>query len=216
MESKEMKGQETNSSLPPASPGGCFSSPLEGQREAVLVIKVGGGVVEDAASLSALLGQFALLEGRKVLVHGGGKAINALMKRLDAPVTFKNGLRVTDETPMGIVQMALVGDVNQMLVSQINAYGELAVGISGADGRTLECAAADPDLGRVGAIEKAHEERYRALLQNVEMQKVFEKSEVKVWECRNCGHIVVGTKAPEVCPTCNHPQSYFEVAAENY
>ena len=68
----------------------------------------------------------------------------------------------------------------------------------------------------VAAIEKHHEERYRALLQNVETAKVFEKSEVKVWECRNCGHIVVGTKAPDVCPTCNHPQSYFEVHAENY
>ena len=68
----------------------------------------------------------------------------------------------------------------------------------------------------VAAIEKHHEERYRALLQNVETAKVFEKSEVKVWECRNCGHIVVGTAAPEVCPTCNHPQSYLEVHAENY
>ena len=68
----------------------------------------------------------------------------------------------------------------------------------------------------VAAIEKHHEERYRALLHNVEMAEVFAKSEVKVWECRNCGHIVVGTKAPDVCPTCNHPQSYFEVHAENY
>ncbi|MDD6811023.1 MAG: [FeFe] hydrogenase, group A [Lachnospiraceae bacterium] len=68
----------------------------------------------------------------------------------------------------------------------------------------------------VGEIEKHHEERYRALLKNVETAEVFAKSEVKVWECRNCGHIVVGTKAPEVCPVCNHPQSYFEVHAENY
>ena len=68
----------------------------------------------------------------------------------------------------------------------------------------------------VAAIEKAHEERYRALLKNVKTAEVFAKSEVKVWECRNCGHIVVGKKAPEVCPTCNHPQSYFEVRAENY
>ena len=68
----------------------------------------------------------------------------------------------------------------------------------------------------VAAIEKRHEERYRALLKNVETAAVFEKSEVKVWECRNCGHIVVGTKAPEVCPVCSHPQSYFEVHAENY
>ena len=68
----------------------------------------------------------------------------------------------------------------------------------------------------VAEIEKHHEERYRALLHNVEAQEVFAKSEVKVWECRNCGHIVVGTKAPEVCPVCAHPQSYFEVHAENY
>ena len=68
----------------------------------------------------------------------------------------------------------------------------------------------------VAAIEKHHEERYRALLHNVEMAEVFAKSEVKVWECRNCGHIIVGTSAPEICPTCAHPQSYFEVHAENY
>ena len=68
----------------------------------------------------------------------------------------------------------------------------------------------------VGEIEKHHEERYRALLKNLETAHVFEKSEVKVWECRNCGHICVGVKAPEVCPVCNHPQSYFEVHAENY
>ena len=68
----------------------------------------------------------------------------------------------------------------------------------------------------VAAIEKHHEERYRALLKNVEMQQVFEKSEVRIWECRNCGHIVVGIAAPDVCPVCNHPQAYFEVSAENY
>jgi rubrerythrin len=68
----------------------------------------------------------------------------------------------------------------------------------------------------VAAIEKHHEERYRALLHNVETAAVFQKSEVKVWECRNCGHIVVGTKAPDVCPVCNHPQAYFEVHTENY
>ena len=68
----------------------------------------------------------------------------------------------------------------------------------------------------VAAIEKHHEERYRALLKNVETAQVFEKSEVKVWECRNCGHIIVGTKAPAVCPTCVHPQAYFEVHEENY
>ena len=68
----------------------------------------------------------------------------------------------------------------------------------------------------VGEIEKKHEERYRALLHNVEAQEVFKRSEVKVWECRNCGHIVVGTQAPEQCPVCSHEQSYFELRAENY
>ena len=69
---------------------------------------------------------------------------------------------------------------------------------------------------RVAAIEKTHEERYRALLHNVENNEVFAKSEVKIWECRNCGHLVVGTKAPEICPTCKHPQAYFEIHEENY
>ena len=68
----------------------------------------------------------------------------------------------------------------------------------------------------VGAIEKMHEERYRKLLANVQAMEVFKKSGVTIWECRNCGHIVVGTSAPDVCPVCNHPQSYFEVRAENY
>ena len=68
----------------------------------------------------------------------------------------------------------------------------------------------------VAAIEKHHEERYRALLHNVETAQVFAKSQVKVWECRNCGHIVVGVSAPAVCPTCAHPQSFFEIHSENY
>ncbi len=68
----------------------------------------------------------------------------------------------------------------------------------------------------VAAIEKAHEERYRALLNNLETAQVFAKSSVKVWECRNCGHLVVGTAAPEICPVCSHPQSYFELREENY
>ncbi len=68
----------------------------------------------------------------------------------------------------------------------------------------------------VAAIEKSHEERYLALLNNVEMQQVFEKSEEIMWECRNCGHLVIGKKAPQICPVCAHPQSYFEVRKENY
>lgn len=68
----------------------------------------------------------------------------------------------------------------------------------------------------VAAIEKHHEERYRTLLKNVETAAVFARSEVKVWECRNCGHIVIGTEAPEICPTCDHSRAYFEIRAENY
>ena len=68
----------------------------------------------------------------------------------------------------------------------------------------------------VAAIEKHHEERYRALINNIETKQVFERSEVKVWECRNCGHIVVGNKAPELCPVCVHPQSFFEINEKNY
>ena len=69
---------------------------------------------------------------------------------------------------------------------------------------------------QVAAIERTHEERYLALLNNVQMQTVFEKGEQVMWECRNCGHLVVGTKAPEMCPVCNHPKSYFEVRKANY
>ena len=69
---------------------------------------------------------------------------------------------------------------------------------------------------KVAAIEKSHEERYRKLLSNVEMQEVFKKSEIKMWECRNCGHLVMGAEAPEVCPVCAHPRAYFEVRKENY
>ena len=68
----------------------------------------------------------------------------------------------------------------------------------------------------VAAIEKSHEERYRALLNNVEMKAVFEKAGETMWECRNCGHLVMGKKAPEICPVCAHPKAYFEVRAENY
>ena len=71
-------------------------------------------------------------------------------------------------------------------------------------------------FAEVAKIEKSHEERYRALLNNVEMQKVFEKAEETMWECRNCGHLVIGKKAPEICPVCAHPKAYFEVRAENY
>ncbi len=121
----------------------------------------------------------------------------------------------------------------KMWFKELNGLGSTAENLSSAaDGENFEwtdmyedfAKTADkegfPELAQkfrlVAAIEKRHEERYRALLKNVETAAVFEKSEVKVWECRNCGHIVVGTKAPDVCPTCNHPQSFFEISAENY
>ena len=78
------------------------------------------------------------------------------------------------------------------------------------------CTALAAKFRAVAAIEKRHEERYRALLNNVETAAVFERSEVKIWECRNCGHIVVGTKAPELCPVCAHPKAYFEIHKENF
>ncbi len=121
----------------------------------------------------------------------------------------------------------------KMWFKELNAIGDTAHNLSSAaDGENYEwtdmykefAKTADeegfPELAAkfrmVAAIEKHHEERYRALLKNVETAKVFEKSEVKVWECRNCGHIVVGTKAPEICPVCAHPQSYFEISEKNY
>ncbi len=121
----------------------------------------------------------------------------------------------------------------KMWFKELNGIGNTAENLSAAaDGENYEWTDMYDDFAKtaekegfpelaakfrmVGAIEKHHEERYRALLKNVEMKEVFEKSEVKVWECRNCGHIVVGTKAPEICPVCAHPQSFFEIHAENY
>ena len=115
----------------------------------------------------------------------------------------------------------------KMWFKELNGIGDTAQNLkAAADGENYEWTAKTaeeegfPELAEkfrlVAAIEKHHEERYRALLKNVETAEVFAKSDVKVWECRNCGHIVVGTVAPEVCPTCAHPQSYFEVHAENY
>ena len=112
-----------------------------------------------------------------------------------------------------------IGDTAQNLTSAANGenyeWTEMYEGFA----KTAE-AEGFPELAAkfraVGEIEKHHEERYRALLHNVEAQEVFRKSEVKVWECRNCGHIMVGTEAPETCPVCAHPQSYFEIHAENY
>ena len=119
------------------------------------VVKYGGSAMEDPELCRQVVADIVLMKLvgiRVVLVHGGGTAISALMDALKLDVTFKDGLRVTDDAAMRAVQMALVGEVNQMLVSQVNAYGDYGVSITGADGRTLEAVPISADLGRVGAV----------------------------------------------------------------
>lgn len=121
------------------------------------VIKYGGAAMEDPELCRQVVADIEMLKlmgVRIVLVHGGGKAINAMLKRLDVPVKFKDGLRVTDDETMEAVQEVLVGHVNQQLVWALNEYGHNAVGISGADGKTLKAEPVDPDLGRVGRIRE--------------------------------------------------------------
>ncbi len=121
------------------------------------VIKYGGSAMEDPELCRQVVADIEMLKlmgVRIVLVHGGGKAINAMLKRLDVPVKFKDGLRVTDDETMEAVQEVLVGHVNQQLVWALNEYGHNAVGISGADGKTLKAEPVDSDLGRVGRIRE--------------------------------------------------------------
>lgn len=121
------------------------------------VIKYGGSAMEDPELCRQVVADIEMLKlmgVRIVLVHGGGKAINVMLKRLDVPVKFKDGLRVTDDETMEAVQEVLVGHVNQQLVWALNEYGHNAVGISGADGKTLKAEPVDPDLGRVGRIRE--------------------------------------------------------------
>ena len=121
------------------------------------VIKYGGSAMEDPELCRQVVADIEMLKlmgVRIVLVHGGGKAINAMLKRLNVPVRFKDGLRVTDDETMEAVQEVLVGHVNQQLVWALNEYGHNAVGISGADGKTLKAEPVDPDLGRVGRIRE--------------------------------------------------------------
>lgn len=121
------------------------------------VIKYGGSAMEDPELCRQVVADIEMLKlmgVRIVLVHGGGKAINAMLKRLDVPVKFKDGLRVTDDETMEAVQEVLVGHVNQQLVWALNEYGHNAVGISGADGKTLKAEPVNPDLGRVGRIRE--------------------------------------------------------------
>ena len=121
------------------------------------VVKYGGSAMEDPELCRQVISDIELLKLmgiRIVLVHGGGKAINAMLKDLRLPVRFKDGLRVTDEATMEAVQEVLVGKVNQRLVWALNEFGHNAVGISGADGKTLKAEVADPELGRVGRVRE--------------------------------------------------------------
>lgn len=124
-----------------------------------VVIKYGGSAMESAELRRDVMSDIVLLKilgVRVVIVHGGGKAINRAFKRLDFPVEFKGGQRVTTPEAMDVVRQVLVGEVNQDLVSSINRHGNLAVGVSGADAGTLMCTALNPDLGRVGKIQQVN------------------------------------------------------------
>ncbi len=133
------------------------------------VIKYGGSAMEDPAlcrQVVADIEMLKLLGIRIVLVHGGGKAISAHVKALGLPVTFKDGLRVTDDATMEAVREVLVGKVNQDLVWSLNEYGHNAVGISGADGKTLKAEQIDPELGRVGRIREVDPSLIETILED--------------------------------------------------
>jgi acetylglutamate kinase len=132
-----------------------------------IVVKYGGAAMEDEQLMHEVMSDLELLKlmgVRVVLVHGGGKAINKLLGQLELPSAFKGGLRVTDDATMEAVQMVLVGKVNQQLVWALNEYGPVAVGISGADGKTFKCTQVDPDLGRVGKIVEVNTHLIEAVL----------------------------------------------------
>lgn len=136
-------------------------------RGKTVVVKYGGSAMEDPKLMAQVLGDIELLKlmgMRVVLVHGGGKAISAMLARLDMPVQFKNGLRVTDDDTMEAVQEVLIGKVNQQLVWSLNEYGHNAVGISGADGKTLKAVPVSPELGRVGHIREVSPELIETIL----------------------------------------------------
>ena len=135
--------------------------------EQTIVVKYGGAAMEDMGLMSQVIADIELLKlmgMRVVLVHGGGKAINKLLDDLKLPVNFKDGLRVTDDATMEAVQMVLVGKVNQQLVWALNEYGDNAVGVSGADGKTFKCKPIDPELGRVGYINKVNTNLIESIL----------------------------------------------------
>ena len=136
-----------------------------------------------------------------------------------AALFLKTADNEKEHAKMWLKELAEIGDTAENLAAAAQGENYEWTDMYAGFAQTAE-AEGFPELAAkfrmVAAIEKRHEERYRALLHNVEAQEVFKKSEVKVWECRNCGHIVVGTQAPQVCPVCAHPQSYFEISAENY
>ena len=136
-------------------------------RGKTVVVKYGGSAMEDPKLMVQVLGDIELLKlmgMRVVLVHGGGKAISAMLTLLNMPVQFKNGLRVTDDDTMEAVQEVLIGKVNQQLVWALNEYGHNAVGISGADGKTLKAVPVSPELGRVGHIREVSPELIETIL----------------------------------------------------
>ena len=131
------------------------------KRGKTIVVKYGGAAMEDEQLMAQVVADVEMLKlmgMRVVLVHGGGKAINALLDKLELPVAFKDGMRVTDDATMEAAQMVLIGKVNQQLVWALNEYGNNAVGISGADGKTIKARQLDPDLGRVGEITAVNTE----------------------------------------------------------
>ena len=136
-----------------------------------------------------------------------------------AALFLKTADNEKEHAKMWLKELAEIGDTAENLSAAAQGENYEWTDMYAGFDKTAE-AEGFPELAAkfrmVAAIEKRHEERYRALLHNVEAQEVFKKSEVKVWECRNCGHIVVGTQAPQICPVCAHPQSYFEISAENY
>ncbi len=136
-------------------------------RGKTVVVKYGGSAMEDPKLMVQVLGDIELLKlmgMRVVLVHGGGKAISAMLARLNMPVQFKDGLRVTDDDTMEAVQEVLIGKVNQQMVWALNEYGHNAVGISGADGKTLKAVPVSPELGRVGHIREVSPELIETIL----------------------------------------------------
>lgn len=136
-------------------------------RGETVVVKYGGAAMENEELMAGVVADIEMLKlmgMRVVLVHGGGKAINHLLAQLDIPVRFKDGLRVTDDATMEAVQEVLIGKVNQRLVWALNEYGNNAVGISGADGKTFKCEPVSAELGRVGRIRKVSCELVEAVL----------------------------------------------------